>query len=866
MRFSLFLCALVAGCVLPLVGAECLCEQGKRAVMPMALDNLPGKKYARDRLVDIRHVALEVTPDFAKRSVAGTMSMEFAPIALPLRQFELDAVNLGIHGVTADPPLAEWQNTGRKLVLAFQSPVAADAIVKLSVQFSVVPKHGMYFRTPEMGYKAGDTQLWTQGEAEFHRHWFPCYDYPNERFTTEITCHAPADMHVISNGRLVNRTPAKDGLSTWHWKQEKPHVNYLIALAVGHYHKLERTGGGVPMALYVPPSMQESAELAFRDTPAIMDFYQKETGIAYPWAKYDQVYCLDFLAGGMENTSATFNAAGALFTADVENLDTLQDLDAHELAHQWFGDLVTCRDWSHLWLNEGFASYYPMLYAEHKSGRDAMQEDLWNAARRVIDSKDTRPMVWKDYGSPMMQFDSRAYPRGAWVLHMLRSQLGPELFRKGINTYVQRHQNSNVSTDDLQDVMEEVSGRSFDQFFDQWVHHGGNPELKAEYDWDAGGKLARITVSQTQKVTPEVLLFRFPLPVRFWLKDEAAPRDFTVMVSRDREDFYFALPSAPELVAVDPDFTVLASLDFNPPPPMLERRLKGDFYGRLLAIRKLAEQKEPAKLPLLVETLKSEGNAFIRGLCVKALQNLGSDDSIKVLGAHLQHPDAKTRKDVVTALASFNKPEVHALLDEQAKREKNPEILAQIIGSWDVRPGDPQIQKALRDHLWGKSSKNMVAAQSIEVLQSHDEQSASAQIQARLQANPLDFSTRSYARALEAIGFLNREEKSPDSALEFVIRHLNDPREGLRVAAVRALGSMGHPKALPALRQITAVPSEFKDSLREAAEKAVADISANKQGPAELKKLWEEIQGVQKKNQDLEAELKKIREKKPVAP
>jgi aminopeptidase N len=306
----------------------------KQQLMPKPTNPQPGRKFARDRYVDLLHVKLDVTPDFTQRSITATAQIRFKPIARPVTKLELDAVRLNVGKVTLEgAQLGEWHSSEQKLVLHFATPISAGVEATATIDYTVQPEHGLYFRTPGQGFKEGDTQLFTQGEAELHRHWFPCYDYPNERFTSEVICHVPEGMQVVSNGRLVNEFKDGVGLTAHHWLQDKPHVNYLVALAAGNFHKLEDKVGELPLALLVPPSEKESAELAFRDTKNILTFFQQEIGIPFPWDKYYQVYCLDFLAGGMENTSCTFEAAGLLFRSDVEDLDTLHRLDAHETAH-----------------------------------------------------------------------------------------------------------------------------------------------------------------------------------------------------------------------------------------------------------------------------------------------------------------------------------------------------------------------------------------------------------------------------------------------------------------------------------------------------------------------------------------------------
>jgi aminopeptidase N len=227
----------------------------------------------------------------------------------------------------------------------------------------------------------------------------------------------------------------------------------------------------------VPETQRDFAANSFRDTADIMGFFEEEIGVPYPWVKYDQVAVLDFHFGGMENTSLTVLTDRTLFGDATENLRDSRGLVAHELAHQWFGDFVTCKDWTHVWLNEGFATYYDWLHAAHMHGEDEKLWHLFSAARGIVGNDDRTPMVSRDYKSAMDQFGYRAYPKGAWVLHMLRDRLGDDLYRLCVKMYLERHALGSVVTEDLNAVAEELSGRSFDRFFDQYVYHARHPEL-----------------------------------------------------------------------------------------------------------------------------------------------------------------------------------------------------------------------------------------------------------------------------------------------------------------------------------------------------------------------------------------------------
>jgi aminopeptidase N len=841
-----------------------LCGCGKHLLFPAPIGNKPGRKYARDRRVDIDHLRLEVTPDFAARTIAGTATLTFTPIARPLPELRLDAVDLRIGKISATgAEVAEHQSTAEELVLTFRTPVPAGTKVSVTIAYTAAPERGLYFRTPEMGYPAGDTQLWTQGEPELHRFWFPGYDFPNERFTSEVVCHAPEGMEVVSNGALAGQTKRADGLVTTHWRQEQPHVNYLVALAVGHFTKLEDSIDGLPLAVLVPPSNAAEAANTFLDTKKILGFYQKEIGVPYPWAKYFQVYCHDFLAGGMENTSASFMAESLIFSSATEQLRTLHELDAHETAHQWFGDLVTCRDWAHLWLNEGFASYYTLLYEGEKFGADGFAHGLWEAAQRVLGSApDSKPIVWRDYTDPMEQFDYRAYPKGAWVLHMLRSQLGPDLFREVVKTYLTRHRDGIVTTDDLQQALEDVSGLSFDQFFDQWVYHGGHPELAVEYGWEADTKMARISVRQTQTVSPQVPLFRLPLPVRFILPGGAV-KETTLEVQAANEEYYITLPSAPEMIRIDPASTVLAKVSFTPPGEMLTRQLtQGDMMGRFFAVQTLGERKDDDTVKQLAGVLANDAFWGVRQEAVKALRKIDTPAARDALLAAPAQPDARVRQEWVEALSSHFTPQAAARLTRLATEEANPEILAAVL-----RALGPQEGATPSDFLTRDSYRQTVTFAAIQTLRARDEQTAAPAVLARLQAlrtTPAGVPApraAAYVGALDALAFLARKQPDPSATVAFLTSHLTDPREGHRAGAAKALGTLGDPRARAALSALTGIRKPFNDPVRTAAEASLARLTSLQTGAPELQDLVQRLQEQQKRLEELNDKIQKMEKK-----
>ena len=856
MRSLLFLPILLFLSVATFAEDDFLGRCGKENLLPQGLNPVPGRKYARDRFVDIKHLALDVTPDFTRRSVQGEVTIRFSPVARALTKLELDAVDLTVETVgAAGMKVAGHEVTKEKLVITLADPLPPGTEAAVTVRYRCQPEHGLYFRTPELGYPAGDTQLWSQGEAEFHRYWFPCYDYPNDRFTSEVICHAPDGMEVVSNGKLISRARDNEGgLVRWHWKQDQPHVNYLMALAAGYFHRIDAQAGKTPLAVLVPPSEKAQAATAFRDTKAIMAFYESELGTPFPWDKYYSVYCLDFLAGGMENTSCTFNAAAALFPQEVGELDTIHRLDAHEMAHQWFGDLLTCRDWSHLWLNEGFASYYTVLYEEVKNGRDGMALSLWKEAQRVVNSNDTRPIVWRDYSEPMEQFDTRAYPKGAWVLHMLRSQLGPDLYRAAIKEYIARHRNGIVTSDDLQETMEDVSGRSFDQFFDQWVHHGGVPELNIEYSWDAGAKMARVAIKQTQKVDEKVLLFSVNLPLRFIIKTEDGKEtvsNVTASVTKAQEDFHFPLDAQPALLRVDPDLTVLAKINFTPAGEMLKEQLKSDIIGRMLAVQQLGKKKDEATVKQLAEIVSADPHHAIKTEAVDALQQIPGDAARAALISLTSQPDERVRKAVADALASILHPDAHAALVKMAAAEQNPVILSAIVSSFAAWPQEDMVPFLKRS-----SYQNMVAAAAIKTLRLQNRQDALPAIVAAVKGG--GFPARNLGAALTATGTLARGTKD-ESIQPFLAGYLTFPHRAVSTAAAGALGELGDLRSIPALN---AVASRKTNPAANAAADAIAKIQALQTTPSQTIEAWKKVEALQRKTEELEKKIESLEKKK----
>ncbi len=833
-------------------------EQNIRTGRPHSETSPNQRRYPPDREILVRHLALDITPDFKLRTISGEVRIRFQPNLKPVTELTLDAVDLAIQSVKSDEAIQAWQAADGKLVVTFAHPIPPDRETSLTVGYSAEPTKGIYFRTPEMGYKDGDCHLFSQGEAEDSRYWYPMIDAPNAKFSTEVTCHVPAGMTVISNGRLISQeTDPATGLTRFHWSQEKPHANYLVTLVAGYFKKLEDRHRDVPLAFWTPPSEIGQAGSSFQDTRDIMEFFEKETGTPYPWDKYDQICVNDFVEGGMENTSATTLTDDTLFTAETENIHDSGSLVSHEMAHQWFGDLVTSKDWSDIWLNEGFATYYEVLYEGHKHGRDSMLYELYHNARGILgQANDTNPIVRKNYGDPMSVFNYLAYPKGGWVLHMLRSQLGEDLYRRCIQTYLARNAYKNVQTEDLRSVIHELSGRSFESFFDQWLYHAHHPELNISYGWDEATRLARLTIRQDQELGAQVLLFDFPLTVRF--QGPFGVVDRVIQVREKEADFQFPLAAAPVSVRIDPDYTLLARIHFDVSREMLTVQLANthDVLGRLLAIEKLATETDHESVALLRSTLQQDPFHGVRMEAATALRTIHTDEALEALLASTEQPDARVRREVVTHLGEFYRESVPPVLNRILAREKNPEIVAAALRGLAPYP-TAGVRETLLKYLGSESYRDRLAGAAIHAMKAQDDPAYVEPLLHQLQGGGSGWSTQVIAQGIEALAYLARNDTQRDAVREFLVLHVNDPRERVKLASLGALGTLGDAKALPVLGTFA---KAAKDSpVRTRAEQAISSLRSTRKPVDDFKNLREEVLSLQKEGRELRKELDELK-------
>lgn len=838
-------------------------------------------QYAPDRKIDITHLALDVTPDFEKRTVKGQATFTFNPIAKPLKELKLNGVDLSVDSVSGSDSIASFESTDKDITISFAPPLPVGKESKLIINYSAQPNMGLYFRVPSNGYKSEQMHIFTQGEMIEARHWFPCYDHPNDKFTSEITCRVPDNLIVISNGKRISVTKdAVSGLTAHKWLQDKPHVNYLITLVAGKFEKLDDKYGNIPLEFYYLNPEKPQAELAFKDTKNMMQFFERETGLEYPWAKYGQVVVTGFYPSGMENTSLTTLNDFLLQSAEEENTDimgafTSEEIVAHELAHQWWGDLVTCKDWSHAWLNEGFATYYASLFLGNKYGKDRLTYDFLKSKEAIFEHKeDWRPIVNRRYEDPWEQFDHRAYQKAAWVIRMLKAELGDDLFKKVVTTYLDRYKYQTVVTANLQSVIEEVSGRNFDRFFEQWLYKPGFPELSVFYNWNEENKLAKISVNQNHKrgdekarggsadadrtSKSEPLLYHLPLTVRFKTRSETVEKQLEI--TNRNEDFYISLKEMPTSVQVDPDIELLADIDFSPPTTMLYKQLcdNSDAAGRLLAAQRLADKSDDTTITKLKEALKKDSFYGVRIRAAQSLREIHNDNALDALIDSRNQNDARVRLAVLQNLGKFFHPRCREALLDSLKAEKNPRVIAEALKGLG-----PYHTSAVRDtitkNLATDSYHNIIADGAIGAIRQQDDPYYVPILLQAIKDKEDRFDKYSFQNALETLAYIDRNEKNRDEVREYLSEILAGKRDFYKSPAINALGKLEDPKAIPILE--TFEHSNKNTNLQKPAQWALNNLRWNNKPHDNLQDLRDQVLELQKSNRELKKEFDDLKSK-----
>jgi aminopeptidase N len=821
-------------------------------------------RTAGDRPIDIQHIRLDLRVDLPDKTVEGVATLRFRSLR-DVRHVSLDAAGFTVQKVTlargdGEPAPARFSHDGQKLVVDLDPAWPAGQAGTLRVTYRLhEPKQGLHFFGPGKGDPDAPLTVWSQGEPVSNHYWFPCLDQPDQRQTTELVVTTARDFDVISNGKLVERKDGPDGQSaTFHWRQDKPHPAYLVTLVVGRFDVVREEWDKVPVVYYVPRGEKDKVARTFGHTREMIDYFSRRFGVRYPWDKYAQIVAYQF-GGGMENTSAT--TLGDTLQDERSVLDGDSDwIIAHELAHQWWGDLLTCRDWAHIWLNEGFASYAECLWDEHAHGRDAYDYNLFHKAAGAIAGGKDRPIVDRRYRNPDSMFDNRAYPKGAWVLHMLRRRVGDDAFWRSVARYANAHRLQSVETSDFRRAVERESGRDLDRFFYDWTERPGSPVLDVHSEYLPEARQAHVVVKQTQAGEP----FQFPLTLAFAVPGADKP----VVVEQDmtgREmTFVVPLPGRPTRIDVDADYTLLGEVNETKARDLWQAQLlEGpNVAARVRAARHFARSKDDADRQLLARALAGEKSWGVRVELAGAVGDAGGDAARDALLQGLRDVEARVRRACLGRLEKFKDDAKVVAAVAGVLRNGDPSYAVEGAAlDLYARQGHKDAVATIRPWLSKPSRHDTLRGAALRALgHTGDAAALETLVEWARPGHPV----QARAGALQGLAHVAQKAKPDDGQRRQITRAFTEALGSdstlVRFTALSAVREMGAAAAdlLPALDKLSQDPSSerMRDFVRQTAEQVRSKQTAGATS-SDLAKLREEVMRLRQEQEALRERLEK---------
>ncbi len=635
----------------------------------------------RSRTCDFIHYRVNLTFDLDAKAFWGENRITLTPFADGLDRCELDAEEIIIEkAIDESGRELSFERSDTSVVIAFPRKLSYGDTVDITVVYrGENPQQGFFFDD------ASDDQpqmVSTDSWPDEAHHWIPCYDYPNDKVTHELIVTVPQGNRVLSNGRLVGVTEDEAaGTVTWHWSQDLPHSTYLFMLAIGPFTVIEDSLGDLPVSYWVYPEDAEDARWIFAKTPRMIAYYSELFDYPYPWAKYDQV-TTPHVGGGAEATTATILGDGVIHDRRAEQDFSWERVIAHEVAHQWWGDLVTLREWSHTWLNESFGTYSDYLWTRHESGEE---EGAWallgkkNQYLREARTRYIRPIVFNRYERPHDNFDSHTYPKGACILHQLRFILGDELFFRALSRFLHEHAFEPVDTYDLMKTVKEVTGRNMDWFFEQFIFKPGHPVFEVSSAWDAAAGEVRLHVAQVQDRDHGVPIYR--VPVQIGIVTASGKRVETVWLEHEQDSFVFPSRERPLLVRFDEGNWLLKEWTYEKSEEELLYQVQhDDVIGREWAVRELARYvSEPQVAEEVAAVARNDPFWAVRLAALETVASVDRQESLQVFRAAATDASSQVRRTAVRILGDMDDPALVGFFRERFAADDSYQVQAEAL-------------------------------------------------------------------------------------------------------------------------------------------------------------------------------------------
>ena len=669
-------------------------------------------QYSPDRDYDLKHVAVSLVIDYPNRKFSGEVVNTVSPLRGDLSVIRLHCgPNLEVQECRVNGQAATFTRDGEFLRIKPLQTVPFDKTSQVYVRYTGGAKQGSGFGQGGGGgfhwinpnkTTADRVGFWTQGESSGNREWCPTWDYPNDFATSESTVTCPIDWSVVGNGLKESDKEDKNaGTRTVHWNMKDEHATYLLSLVAGPLEMKTAKWEGVPLLYVVPKGKKNLIDGSFSDTPDMLSFYSKITGVKFAWPKYAQNAMYDF-GGGMENVSSTTLGENSL-TDERAGFHRMASLNSHELAHQWFGDLVTCKNWGDTWLNESFATFFQMLYFEHSRGKNAYDREVEQNQNTYLREarRYQRPLATRLYADPDNMFDSHAYPKGGDVLHTLRRQIGDGPFFAGINRYLTTHRNTPVETFDLEESMTNATGINMAPFFDTWVYKPGHPVLDYSWNYDANAKTVVVTLKQTQDLSKGIPLYTIPAHIGVIAGGKLTRLPLPVTAQAE-QTITVPVASRPDAVLLDPDHDFLKQVVSGGPsdeelPYLVQYAPNG--VDRTAALVKLFKgTPTDAQIKMAADAVTADTDRFPAFATIDPLASLKRDDLRPLFRSQLNHLSDNRRVEAIDALGQLSAtPEDTKTLRGFINDSDPYAVVAasvRVLGKWDAKANADVLQKA----------------------------------------------------------------------------------------------------------------------------------------------------------------------------
>jgi aminopeptidase N len=522
----------------------------------------------REKINNLVHTKLKVDFDFQKSQMNGEAWITLKPHFYSTNKATLDAKAMIIHEVKLNGLKTPYNYHENELTIELGKSYNRTEKYEVYVKYTARPEEvkdkggefikeakGLYFINPKGLDQNKPTQIWTQGETESSSCWFPTIDSPNQKTSQEIYITVDQKYKTLSNGNLISQVNNPNGTRTDYWKMDQLHAPYLFFMGIGEFSVIKDTWKGKTVDYYVEKEYESVARDIFGKTPKMLEFYSNITGIDFPWDKYSQIVCRDYVSGAMENTTAVIHAENAYQTkGQLIDKNSWENTIAHEVFHHWFGNLVTAESWSNLTLNESFANYSEYLWLEHEYGKDEADAHLFEDIQSYFeaDENETKNLVRFEYKDNDDMFDLVSYNKGGSILHMLRNYIGDEAFFESLKRYLKQRQYNTAEATHFRLIAEEVSGKDLNWFFNQWFYGNGHIKFSTNYQYNSLNKTVSVSINQGEKV------FEFPLTIDVY--EENGVSNYTVWVDAKEKTFTFNYTQLPKLINVNANKSLLAEI------------------------------------------------------------------------------------------------------------------------------------------------------------------------------------------------------------------------------------------------------------------------------------------------------------------